>query len=227
MPETPPQSETQPAPQRVRDRLDHARVVQAAIALADAEGLDALSMRSLAAQLGVVPMALYKHVANKDDLIGAMIDTIVAAYADPPPGGSWRERVRARVFAARDQVLAHPWLAAAIESRTRRTEPVLAHMNAIAGEFIEGGISPHRTHYAMHALGTRIWGFSREAFDDPDAPTTDDADQPAVLAYMRERYPFVVQIALDAAQRSPAGCDSAHEFGFALDLVLDAAEAPI
>ncbi|PZQ88250.1 MAG: TetR/AcrR family transcriptional regulator [Leifsonia xyli] len=208
-----------------RRRLDRATVVREAIALADEDRLDALNMRALAARLGVVPMALYKHVADKDDLIARMVDLLIESYPSPEAAGDWRARVRARVLSAREAIVAHPWLSAAIDGRTRRTETVLDHLNAVAGDFIEGGVSPDLTHYAMHALGNRIWGYSTEAFDDADAPTTADADQPAIVEYMTARFPHVVTIAMDAVQRRPSGsCEQQQEFEFTLDLLLDSVE---
>lgn len=196
-----------------RRRLDQAAVVTEAIALADEEGIDGLSMRSLARRLGVVPMALYKHVADKGDLIGRMVGRIIQGYAPPPDGGAWRGRVRSPVLGAREAIRAHPWLGRAIDSRRCRTETVLAHMDAVAGDFITGGVSPDRTHYAMHALGNRIWGYSPEAFADADAPTPADAEQPAILEYMTDRFPSVVAIAMDAAKRNPSeSCDQQTEF---------------
>ena len=218
-------ADRQGGPTSARPRLDRDAVVTAAIALADAEGLDALSMRALAARLHVVPMALYKHIADKEDLLGRMVDRVIEGYAPPVAGGDWQARVRSRVLSARDAILLHPWLGSAIDSRTRRTETVLAYMNAVAGDFIEGGVSPDLTHYAMHALGTRIWGYSTEAFEDADAPTPQDADQPALLAYMTEHFPHVVTIAMDAAGRNPSGsCETQTEFEFTLDLLLDSVE---
>lgn len=205
-----------------RRRLNQGAVVTEAIALADAESLDALSMRALASRLGVVPMALYKHVDDKEDLIGRMVDRVIASYPSPATGGDWWVRVRSRVLNARKATFAHPWLSRAIETRTRRTETVLAHMNAVAGEFIEGGVSPDLTHYAMHALGNRIWGYSFEAFEDADAPTPSDAGDPAILEYMTSGFPYVVAIAMDAANRNPSGsCAQQAEFEFTLDLLLD------
>ncbi|MFV0435526.1 MAG: TetR/AcrR family transcriptional regulator [Leucobacter sp.] len=208
-----------------RRKLDREAVVSEAIALADAEGLEALSMRALAARLDVVPMALYKHVADKEDLVTRVVDRIIAGYDPPGAGTGWRLGVRSRVLSAREAILAHPWLGDAIDSRKRRTETVLAHMNAVAGDFIGGGFSPDLTHYAMHALGNRIWGYSSEAFEDADAPTPADADQPALVEYMTENFPHVVAIAMDAAERNPEGsCERQAEFEFALDLLLDAFE---
>ena len=151
---------------------------------------------------------------------------VILGYDSPPPDLSdWKDRVRFRVLSARTAYLAHPWLGAAIEGRTRRTEAVFAHMNAVAGDLMNGGLAPDLAHYSMHALGNRIWGYSSEAFDDPDAPTPADAGQPTIAEYMTERFPNVVAIALDAAARNPSGsCDQQIEFEFALDLLLDAFE---
>ena len=211
--------------------LSRPQVLAAAVALADREGLAAVSMRHLAAELGVVPMALYKHVADKNDLVAGMIDLVVAGYAAPPPGLEWREGVRRRVLAARDALLEHPWLRPAIETATERTPAVLAHMDAVAGELAAGGLSYDLVHHAMHALGHRIWGFSPEAFSSPAAPSApppptpapSTAEQEAMMAALAQRFPHIAAIALDAVARSPLGaCDEQFEFEFTLDLLLEA-----
>jgi AcrR family transcriptional regulator len=188
-------------------------------------------MRNLASQLGVVPMALYKHVVNKEDLLDGMVDAVIAGYDPPAADGDWKRAVRSRILSARDTLLAHPWARQVIESRTRRTPTVLAHMDTLAGTFIAGGFSVDLTHHAMHALGHRIFGFSPEAFDDPTAapPLPADPDeQEAMLRRMAETYPNIVAIALDATDGDPSaigqGCDEQFEFEFTLDLLLDAFE---
>ena len=206
-----------------RAPLDRSRVLQAGIELADRDGFEALSMRSLAAELGVVPMALYKHVAGRDDLVAGMIDTLVEGYGTPPADTPWRDAVRAQILAARTTLDAHPWLRTAIESSTRRTPAVLSHMDAVAGRFIDGGVSVDLTHHAMHALGHRIWGFSPEAFDEPDADAP--PPDPELMRRAAQAYPHVFAIAFDAATRNPSGaCDDQSEFEFTLDLLLDAFE---
>jgi len=198
-------------------------VLDAGIALADRDGFEALSMRALASELGVVPMALYKHVADKDDLIAGMIDTLVGGYDTPPADAPWRDAVREQILSARRTLDAHPWLRPAIESRTRRTPAVLAYMNSLSGRFIEGGLSVDLTHHAMHALGHRIWGFSPEAFDETDAAAP--PPDPELMRRAAEAYPYVFAIAADAAARNPGGaCDDQSEFEFTLDLLLDAFE---
>ena len=209
-----------------RVALDRDRVIATAIGLADRDGLAAVSMRLLATELGVTPMALYKHVADKHDLVGGMIDAIVSGYAAPPAGLGWSAAARERILSARTAMLRHPWLRSAIETRSGRTPAVLGHMDAVAGDLLSGGLPIDLTHHAMHALGHRIWGFSPEAFDDgqpPTPPTTDEelaAAQSTMLA-MAQRFPAVAAIAAQS-EATGGSCDEAFEFEFTLDLLLDA-----
>lgn len=208
---------------RERERLDRGRVVDAAVALADRDGLDALSMRRLADELGVVPMALYKHVADKRDLVAGMIDSVVAGYPRPPAGAPWQAAVRTRVLGARAAHLAHPWLRPAIETATAPSPIVLAHMNALVGDLVDGGLSYDLAHHAMHALGHRIWGFSPEAFATPAAGggggATPDPEQAAALA---RAFPHIAGVAAEQQRRHAGGCDEQFEFAFTLDLLLEA-----
>src|SRR4029453_12424425 len=115
-----------------RPPLSRERVLAAAVALADARGLGELSMRKLADELGVVPMALYKHVAGKDELLDGMVDLVIGEFDPPGPGRDWKSGVRQRVLGARRAVLRHPWARQAIESRTSRTPAVLGYMDSVA-----------------------------------------------------------------------------------------------
>lgn len=207
--------------------LSRDRVLQGAVALADEQGLAAVSMRPLAERLGVVPMALYKHVAGKEDLLAGMIDAVVASYPTPATNTGWQARLRERVLGARRVLRQHPWLRSALESATVRTPTVLAYMDAVAGDLIDDGLSLDLTHYALHAMGYRIWGFSPEAFATParesSAEPASVVEQTAMLEQMSRVYPHVTAIAVESATRNPAGaCDDDGEFAFALDLLLDA-----
>jgi AcrR family transcriptional regulator len=206
--------------------LSRDRVLRAAVALADDAGIDAVSMRRLAQELGVVPMALYKHVANKDELLDGMVDVVIDEIDPPDPHLAWKDQVRQRVLSARRAVLRHPWARKAIESRTRRTPVVLAYMDSVAGMFRAGGLSVDLTHHVMHALGNRIWGFSPELFDEPeDADGPSPEEQQTLAAEFAQRYPHILEIAMAATQGDPSrvgrGCDEQFEFEFALDLLLD------
>ncbi|WP_441245078.1 TetR/AcrR family transcriptional regulator [Kitasatospora sp. McL0602] len=209
-----------------RAPLNRDRVLRAAVALADRDGIEALSMRHLAQELDVVPMALYKHVANKEQLLDGMVDVIVGEIDAPADGADWRTAIRQRVLSARRALLCHPWASRVIESRTSPTAVVLDYMNSVIGTFRAGGLSVDLTHHVMHTLGSRMWGFTQELF--PAAPSAEQKAEPAVDAAMAARYPFIVEMAMAGAHREGAivggGCDDQFEFEFALDLLLDGFE---
>jgi AcrR family transcriptional regulator len=206
--------------------LSKERVLAAAVALADAQGVEGLSMRNLAQELGVVPMALYKHVANKDELLDGMVDVVVGEI-DPPAGGTdWKTAMRRRVLSARGALLRHPWASRVMESRTSPTPAVLAYMDSMIGMFRAGGFSIDLTHHAMHAMGSRLLGFSQELFDETaDVGPGMDAE---TLRELAGTFPhiteLVVAITHDQASVVGQGCDDQFEFEFALDLLLDGLE---
>jgi AcrR family transcriptional regulator len=215
-------------PEQVRRRalLNRDRVLHAAVTLADRAGIDALSMRSLAQELGVVPMALYKHVANKDELIDGMVDVVVGEIDPPVPDTDWETAVRRRILSARQALLRHPWSFRVIASRTSPTPAVLQYTDSIIGMFRAGGFSVDLTHHVMHALGRRMWGFTWELFDD--SPSLDADARAARRREMAGRYPHLAEIALPVAQDGASvvgpDCDQQFEFEFALDLLLDGFE---
>jgi AcrR family transcriptional regulator len=206
--------------------LSKERVLGAAVALADEGGVDALSMRRLAQELGVVPMALYKHVANKDEMLGGMIDVVVGEIDPPLSGTDWKTAVRQRVLSARSALLRHPWASQVIESRTDPTPAVLTYMDSMVGLFRAGGFSIDLTHHAMHAMGSRLLGFSQELFDDT-ADAGPEMD-PVMLQEMAKGYPHITEMVMaithDDESVVGTGCDDQFEFEFALDLMLDGLE---
>lgn len=205
--------------------LNRQRVLHAGVALADEVGAEALSMRRLAEQLGVVPMALYKHVANKQELLDGMVDLLIAEIAEPEAGLEWKQAVRARVLAARHALQRHPWARQAVESRTGKTAAVLGYLDSVIGMFLAGGFSVDLTHHVMHAFGSRVWGLTQEVFEDPPNPAPMD---PATFAYLAQLYPNVATMAMADAHDTGSvvgrGCDDQFEFEFALDLLLDGFE---
>lgn len=209
-----------------RTPLSRDRVLRAAVALADDTGIDALSMRKLAQELGVVPMALYKHVANKEQLLDGMVDVVVGEIDPPAPGSDWKSAVRQRILSARRALLGRPWAAHVIQSRTSPTPVVLAYMDSVIGMFRTGGFSVDLTHHVMHALGSRMLGFTQELFDDSPGP---DREAPAVESpEAAGKYPYVMELAMALAHDGESvvgqGCDDQFEFEFALDLLLDGFE---
>ncbi|MEU0009019.1 TetR/AcrR family transcriptional regulator C-terminal domain-containing protein [Streptomyces sp. NPDC006314] len=196
----------------------------AAVALADRSGIDAVSMRHLAQELGVVPMALYKHVANKEELLDGMVDVVIGEIEPPAGDPNWKQAVRRRVLSARQALLRHPWATQVIESRAQASPVVLDHMNALIGTFRAGGLSADLTHHAMHALGSRMWGFTQEVF--PTSPPPADPElRERMFRDVALRYPHIVEVATAGAHDPDSAvgstCDDQFEFEFALDLILD------
>lgn len=212
-----------------REYLNLERVLGGAVALADEIGIDALSMRRLAQELDVVPMALYKHVANKEQLLDGMVETIVGEIDPPVETGGWKNAVRMRVLSARRVLQGHPWARQVFESRTTRTPAVLDYLDSFTGMFLHGGFSTDLTHHVMHALGGRMWGFTQELFDDSanPPPALPPEQQAAMMQAAAVRYPNIIAIATVRQHDGSVvgyGCDDQFEFEFALDLMLDGFE---
>ncbi len=208
-----------PPPRRA---LDASRITAAAVTIADADGLDAVSMRRLADSLGVTPMALYKHVGNREQLIDAMVDGLVAAIPTPERSRGWKRALRARILAARSALGTHPWARDAIETRTFASPTVLAYMNSLMAVMFDGGLSADLVHHTMHALSTRMWGFTRDVMPTPTVPD-DPAERAAALSSFAATYPAIIRMAT-TAPHAGADCDDDAEFAFALELILDGIE---
>ena len=188
-------------------------------------------MRTLAEALGMVPMALYKRVSGKEDLLDGMVDVIVAEIDPALAVQDWRTAVRSRILAARTVLRRHRWARQVLEIRTR-TPAVLAYADSFIGMFLDRGFSADLTHHVMHALGSRMWGFTQELFDAPDpaGPAGPSSASPppeaAQLEEMARRFPNVLRIAMASAHDDDGvvgrGCDD--QFEFALDLLLDGIE---
>ncbi|MEV6811616.1 TetR/AcrR family transcriptional regulator C-terminal domain-containing protein [Micromonospora sp. NPDC051296] len=215
-----------------RAPLSRDRILRAAVALADEAGIESLSMRNLAQDLGVVPMALYKHVANKDELLDGMIDVVVSEIDPLVPDADWKHTVRERILSARQVLLRHPWAPLAIESRNMATPAILAYLDSMVGTIRAGGFSANLAHHVMHVMGSRILGFSQELFDAARNAGRSGAtipEPPAALPpEVATRFPHLAEIATAASHDDASvvgqGCDDQFEFEFALDLLLDGIE---
>jgi AcrR family transcriptional regulator len=201
-------------------------VLRGAVTLADEVGIEALSMRRLADELGVVPMALYKHVASKEELLDGMVDVIVGEIDPPVAGADWKSAVRRRILSARRSLQRHPWAPGVIESRTSPLPAVLAYLDSMIAMFRGGGFSVDLIHHAMHAMGSRLYGFTQEVFNDSQA--ADPETSAAVAREMAGVYPHIAEMVRtvyhDQASIVGGGCDDQFEFEFALDILLNGLE---
>jgi AcrR family transcriptional regulator len=209
-----------------RPPLTRERVLRTAVALADQGGIESLSMRKLAQALDVVPMALYRHVANKDELLDALVDVVIGEIDPPLEGVDWKTALRARILSARRALLRHPWASRLMESRKTPTPVVLGYMDSMIGMFRTGGFSLDLTHHALHAMGSRMFGFTQELFND--TTDVDPAAEAQMWGSMADIYPYIFEIfskiSHDGASTVGPGCDDQFEFEFALDLMLDGLE---
>jgi len=216
---------------RARSPLTRERILRTAVEIADAGGVDSISMRRIAERLGVVPMALYKHVAGKDELLDGMIDVVVSEVDPAVEGVDWKTAMRDRILSARRVLLRHRWASRVIEARGEPTPTVIAYMDSMMGIFRSGGFSIDLMHHAVHVLGSRLLGFSQELYDDTASVPEEEAV--AMWSAMAETYPNIAALVREISGGAIAheegsvvggGCDDQFEFEFALDLILDGLE---
>jgi AcrR family transcriptional regulator len=216
-----------------RSPLSRDSVLRGAVAVADRGGLEALTMRNLAQDLGVEAMSLYYHVANKEALLDGVAEVVVeeinraAAYAEGHSPGDWKTALRNRILAARDVILAHKWAPKVIETRTTMNPALLQYFHGILAIFRSGGISYDLAHHALHALGSRALGFSPELFE-PAPGSEDEEASEELMAKMAAELPLLVEMLSEIAHDDPDStvgwCDDQSEFEFGLDLILDGLE---
>ena len=151
-----------------RTPLSKERVLRAAVDLADKGGIESLSMRKLAQELGVEAMSLYNHVRNKDDILDGVVDVVVGEIQIPPETSEWKTSLRQTMLSARDALLRHPWAPRVIESRKNPSPATFQYFESVIGILRKGGFSVDLTHHALHVLGSRVLGFEQELFKDSD-----------------------------------------------------------
>jgi AcrR family transcriptional regulator len=203
-----------------RTQLTRERVVAAGVELADRNGIESISMRRLAQELGVEAMSLYTHVRNKDDLLDGMVDAVISKIPTSTDGADWKTSLRQTVLAARGVVLTHPWAPGPIESRTTPGPAAMQYINAVIGILREGGFTIAQAHHALHILGSRLLGFTQELFDD--SADLEPETAASLAGELGAALPYVAEMALAATHGGAlGGCDDDFEFEFALDFILD------
>lgn len=209
---------------RSRRRLSRERVLRTAIAHADAGGLEALTMRTLSEELEVAPMALYRHVANKSDLIDAMVDVVFAEIGVPSGGGDWQTAMRRRAISVRDALSRHPWAIGLMESRRSPGPANLRHHDAVIGRLRASGFDVEMAAHAYSLLDSYIYGFAMTKLSLPFETTTDDAQvaQTMLDPLPVNEYPNLVEFIIEHALKP--GYDYGDEFEYGLDVILDGLE---
>jgi AcrR family transcriptional regulator len=206
-----------------RKPLSSARVLRAAVALADEAGLEAFSMRGLAQELGVVPMALYKHVANKEELLDGMVDIVFSEIELPSEDLDWRSAMRLRAISTREALRRHSWAIGMMESRHPGPANLRNH-NAVMGCLRTAGFSFKMAIHAYSIQDAYIYGFALQerdlAFETPGS-AGEAAQRRAETIDALESFPHLVEI---ATKLPDSGYDNAVEFAWGLDVILDGLE---
>jgi len=203
--------------------LTRERVFRAAIDLADANGIDSLTMRKLGEELGVEAMSLYNHVANKDDILDGIQDLVVSEYELPPRQDDWKAALRQTAISAREVLLRHTWAASLQLSGPDAVGPArLRYMDSILGTLREAGFSVVMTHHAFHVLDIYVVGFTIQQINFPiEAEDLPDLAAQFLLGIPVDDYPYLVE-------HINHHIESAHydegDFEFGLDLILDGLE---
>jgi AcrR family transcriptional regulator len=203
-----------------RKRLSRPLVLQAAVALADEDGLEGFSMRRLAQELGVVPMALYKHVANKEELLDGMVDLVFSEIELPSGDLQWRSAMQRRAISTREALQRHGWAIGMMESRSPGPANLRNH-NAVMGCLRKAGFSFETAIHAYSVLDAYIYGFALQekdlGFQTPDSAGEAARRRVATIEVL-ESYPYLLEI---ATKLPKSGYDNAIEFAWGLDLILD------
>ncbi|HEX6658600.1 MAG TPA: TetR/AcrR family transcriptional regulator [Ilumatobacter sp.] len=206
-----------------RETLTRQRVLEAAVELADRHGIESVSMRRLGQELGVEAMSLYTHVRSKDDLLDGMVEVVMSQIPAVDSRDGWKAALRQAILGARGVLLSHPWTTDVIETRVAPGPAMLRQFDTVMGILRGGGFSLDLTHHAIHMLGSRLLGFTRELFDD--SPTLDADAAKAMAAQLGPMFPHVAEMAMGATHDGGLGsCDTNFEFELALDVILDGLE---
>ena len=201
--------------------LSRERVLCGALAVADAEGVGALTMRSLAGHLDVKPMALYHHVANKSAIIDGIVDLVFSEIELPTIGGDWRTEMNRRARSARQVLRRHPWAIGLLQSRTSPGPGTLRHHDAVIGALRKAGFSVPMTAHAFALLDSYIYGFALSEASLPiNGPeTVAEVAESMMLQYLAKDYPHLGEFSSEHVLKP--GYDFGAEFEFGLELVLD------
>lgn len=208
-------------PRTGEETLSRERIVESALKLADVEGMEALSMRRLAAELGVDPMAIYYHVPNKKALISGLVESVFSEIQIPLTGDEdWRERVRHFVYAYRDLARAHPNLVRHLVSGSASAatleagEPLYAALE-------EAGLSPRTVVRAADLVVDYVNGF---ALAEVSGSLGGPGDRSGLLEMLDERQEKQVP-AMRRVFGALADEDLPTDFEFGLGIILDGLQA--
>jgi AcrR family transcriptional regulator len=207
---------------RANTLLSQSAIIEAAAEVADAGGVGAVSMRSVAKVLGVEAMSLYYHVANKEALLDALANWVFEQIVLPELSDDWRAAMITRARSARSVLSKHPWALGMLESRSTPGEKLLEHHDRILGCLMGGGMTPVLAAHAFSAIDSYIYGFvlTEASISSPEASVEEGFK--SEVALQADKYPNMALIA--TAAKNSHGFNFKDEFDYGLNLILDGFE---
>ena len=199
-------------------------MLRAAIAMADEGGIESLTMRKLAHELGVEAMSLYHYVAKKDDLLAGIVDIVLLEIELPAEGADWKAAIRRIAISTHDALTRHPWACRLILEMKGVSAARLRYMEALLATLREGGFSPDLTYHAYHALDSHIMGFTLWVGSFSVGTSGDLATLASnfLKDFPADEYPYLAEHIEQHVTDS--GHDGVSDFEFVLDLILDGLE---
>ena len=206
-----------------RTPLTRERVLQAALALVDEGGVEALSMRKLAQELGVEAMSLYNHVENKDDILDGIVDLVASEIDLPANGADWKTALRAYAISHHAALSRHPWAASRWMSPSQSPSAErLRSADAILRTFREGGFSEELTYHAYHSLIVHVLGYAlQEQSFRVNKGELEQMAERFLRTFPADEYPDLSE---HIRQHMEPTDDHQGAFEFGLDLILDGLE---
>ena len=171
-----------------REPLSRERILIAALALADREGLEAISMRRIADDLGVEAMSLYNHVANKAAILDGLVEAVLAELGPAAEVSSWKSALRERSMALRAVLAKHPAVLMVFATRAAVTQASIAHVESTLGVLHGAGFSTSDALSALHVLRAYVVGHCLASFA---TRPRDELSVPAYASLAEEKFFFV------------------------------------
>ena len=199
--------------------LSRERVLRAGLELADASGVEALTMRRLGEELGFEAMSLYRHVANKQDLLDGMLDLVLAEWQLPEGDGDWQEAIRTSANSVHDALRRHPWAARLLMTGSHLRPVRLRYMDGLLSRLHDAGFDAATTYSVYHLLDGFIFGFSLWEIAYTSIPMDDEAVSRLMATIPWADYPRLAEHRDQHMNDGPHREASAFQVG--LDLILD------
>jgi AcrR family transcriptional regulator len=199
-------------------------VISEAVALADENGISTLTMRRLADRLQVEPMSLYHHVANKDEILDAMVDVVFREIDLPLTHAEWKKAMRDRASSALDALRRHPWAVGRMESRATPGPATLRHHDAVIGCLRNAGFSVELTAHAFSMIDSYLYGFAMQELNLPFSTPEKTAEMAVTFLeqFPAEEFPHLAELTINHVLQP--GYNYGDEFEYGLELLLDGLE---